>query len=68
VTVRKYSAWEKYCYVASARRRATVDEKGGGIVSPHAQLVLDVTGPADSLLGINLTECGLLENDSRSCV
>jgi len=35
VTVRKYSAWEKYCYVASARRRATVDEKGGGISCRH---------------------------------
>ena len=34
-----YSAWVKYCYVASARRRGNGGEEGH-IVSPRAQLVL----------------------------
>ena len=46
VSVGTYSAWGKYCYVASARRRARrLGAHGGGegrghIVSPRAQLVL----------------------------
>ena len=44
VSVGMCSAWGKYCYVASARRRRgawapTGEERGGGILSPRAQLV-----------------------------
>ena len=45
VTVRTYWAWETYCYVASARRRARRwaprGRRGAGhIVSPRAQIVV----------------------------
>ena len=68
VTVRKYSAWESTATLRLLGGARQGGEGRGYIVLPCAQLVLGVTGPADSLLGINLTECGLLENDLRSCV
>ena len=43
-----------YCYVASARRRATREERGGGILCRHAHSLLDLVYSSSAIFAILL--------------
>ena len=58
----------KYCYVASARRRATGEERGGGILCRHAHCLLLMFLSLNTCLGPTIQAAELVIDAFYSCL